>query len=174
GEPHARGDALLAQRGQQHEQRADPGEDQEEEERDLGRPADRDHGATIMRSTIWFMNIAMVAPAKGSASSMVTKMAMILGTKTRVISWIWVRAWNSAMMTPTTSPTTIMGADTMMSVQMADCAISRVNSPVMAGSGRSDSLRSVYAPVLRAAIFRIAAMGSEGHRGLPAHRSAAD
>ena len=49
---------------------------------------------------------------KGSARIKVTKIARIFGTKTSVISWIWVSAWNSAMTTPTARPTSISGADT--------------------------------------------------------------
>ena len=40
----------------------------------------------------------------GSAISMATKIARIFGTNTKVISWIWVSAWNSEMATPTDQP----------------------------------------------------------------------
>src|ERR1700752_2473495 len=67
----------------------------------------------------------------GSTSSRVTKIARIFGTNTRVCSWIWVSAWNSDTMTPTTRPTTISGDDTTTMVQIASRATSRVSGPVI-------------------------------------------
>src|ERR1700689_2511432 len=75
----------------------------------------------------------------GSASSSVTKIARILGTNTRVCSWICVSAWNSDTVTPTTRPTTISGDDTTTMVQIASRATSRVSAPVIS----SIPLRSV-------------------------------
>ncbi|MNR67594.1 hypothetical protein D3C85_1916850 [compost metagenome] len=68
-------------------------------------------------------------------------MEMILGTKTRVCSWIWVSAWNSAMTTPTTRPTIIIGADTMISVQMPSLAMSSTSAPVIRVSLRTNRAR---------------------------------
>src|SRR5687767_10713077 len=68
---------------------------------------------------------------KGNATIMVTKIAMIFGTNTRVISWIWVSAWNSEMTTPTSRPTSISGAETSTSVVMASRATSRTSGPVI-------------------------------------------
>src|SRR5665213_250072 len=67
----------------------------------------------------------------GNASSKVTKIARILGTNTRVCSWICVSAWNSDTTTPTTRPTTISGDDTTTMVQIASRATSRVSAPVI-------------------------------------------
>src|SRR6185312_2461081 len=67
----------------------------------------------------------------GSANISVTKIARILGTKTRVCSWIWVSAWNSDTTTPTTRPATIKGDDTTTIVQIASRATSRVSAPVI-------------------------------------------
>src|ERR1700734_1272597 len=67
----------------------------------------------------------------GNASSSVTKIARILGTNTRVCSWICVSAWNSDTTTPTTRPTTISGDDTTTMVQIASRATSRVSAPVI-------------------------------------------
>src|ERR1044072_3995274 len=67
----------------------------------------------------------------GSASSSVTKIARIFGTKISVCSWIWVSACTSETTTPTIRPTTISGDDTTTMVQIASRAISRVSAPVM-------------------------------------------
>src|ERR1700753_4369936 len=71
---------------------------------------------------------------KGNASSNVTKIARILGTNTRVCSWICVSAWNSDTTTPTTRPTTIKGDDTTTMVQIASRATSRVSAPVISST----------------------------------------
>src|SRR5215470_269499 len=68
----------------------------------------------------------------GSAISMATKIARILGTKASVISWIWVSAWNSEMMTPTTSPISSSGLETITSVRIASRATSSTSDPVIA------------------------------------------
>src|SRR5215813_6448670 len=68
----------------------------------------------------------------GSATSMATKIARILGTKASVISWIWVSAWNSEMTTPTMSPISISGLATITSVMIASRATSSTSDPVMA------------------------------------------
>src|SRR3954469_20878396 len=73
----------------------------------------------------------MESAMKGSASSNVTNIARIFGTKTSVCSWIWVSAWNSDTTTPTTRPTTISGDDTTTMVQIASRATSRVSAPVI-------------------------------------------
>src|SRR6266545_5141812 len=70
----------------------------------------------------------------GSAISMATKIARILGTKASVISWIWVRAWNSEMMTPTMSPISNSGLETITSVRIASRATSSTSDPVIAQS----------------------------------------
>src|ERR671936_344651 len=67
----------------------------------------------------------------GKASSSVTKIARIFGTKISVCSWICVSAWNSDTTTPTTRPTTISGAETTTRVQIASRATSRVSGPVI-------------------------------------------
>src|SRR5215470_16840004 len=67
----------------------------------------------------------------GSASSMATKIARILGTKASVISWIWVSAWNSEMTTPTMSPISISGLATITSVMIASRPTSSTSGPVM-------------------------------------------
>src|SRR5882757_2116166 len=67
----------------------------------------------------------------GSASSNVTKIARIFGTKISVCSRICVSAWNSDTTTPTTRPTTIKGDDTTTMVQIASRATSRVSAPVI-------------------------------------------
>src|SRR5262245_59054682 len=68
----------------------------------------------------------------GSATSMATKIARILGTKASVISWIWVSAWNKEMTTPTMSPISISGLATITSVRIASRATSSTSDPVMA------------------------------------------
>src|SRR3977135_205935 len=83
----------------------------------------------------------------GRASSMATKIARIFGTKTRVISWICVSAWNSDITTPTTRPTIISGLDTTTNVMIASRATSSTSGPVMASP---DGL----ADVCRVACFR--------------------
>src|SRR5438309_7820452 len=75
----------------------------------------------------------------GSAISIPMKIARILGTKTSVISWIWVSAWNSEMTTPTTRPISISGLATKTSVRMASRATSRTSDPFIAAP---DSRRS--------------------------------
>src|SRR5258708_6848269 len=67
----------------------------------------------------------------GSAISMAAKIARILGTKTSVISWIWVSACKSEMTTPTTRPISISGLATRTSVTRASRATSRTSGPVM-------------------------------------------
>ena len=54
--------------------------------------------------------------------TMAMKMAMIFGTKTRVISWICVRAWKSAIVMPTASPVIMIGADIASISQIASRA----------------------------------------------------
>ncbi len=49
-----------------------------------------------MRCATSVINPPMAAPAKGSEISSTRKIAMILGTKTSVISWIWVSACKQA------------------------------------------------------------------------------
>src|SRR3954470_1432789 len=67
----------------------------------------------------------------GRASSMATKIARIFGTKTSVISWICVSAWNSEIATPTTRPISISGLETITSVTMASRATSITSGPVI-------------------------------------------
>src|SRR5580700_3582649 len=67
----------------------------------------------------------------GSATSIATKIAMIFGTKTRVVSWICVSACNSETATPTISPTSISGEATSNSVSIASRATSITSGPVM-------------------------------------------
>src|SRR5262249_37772501 len=67
----------------------------------------------------------------GSASSMAMKIARIFGTKTSVISWICVSAWNSEITTPTMSPINISGLATSTSVMIASRATSSTSGPVM-------------------------------------------
>ena len=52
----------------------------------------------------------------GSAISNDMKIARIFGTKAMVISWICVSACSSEMATPTAKPTSMTGAETMMSI----------------------------------------------------------
>src|SRR5258708_32570411 len=63
-----------------------------------------------------------------------------------VCSWICVSAWNSEMMTPTTRPTSISGADTSTSVTIASRATSRTSGPVIHFSPhpRCDQLSSAH------------------------------
>src|SRR6476469_4730932 len=56
------------------------------------------------------IRVLMAAPAKGSASSSTTNTATILGTNTRVCSWIWVTACNRPMPKPTTRAVSMEGA----------------------------------------------------------------
>ena len=49
-----------------------------------------------MRPAMSVISPLIAAPAKGSAISSTTKMATILGTKTRVCSWIWVSGLQQA------------------------------------------------------------------------------
>ncbi len=67
----------------------------------------------------------------GSAISSEMKIARIFGTKTRVISWIWVSACSSEMTTPTAKPTSMTGLETTMSVKIASRATSRTSGPVI-------------------------------------------
>src|SRR3981189_1244596 len=83
----------------------------------------------------------------GRASSMATKIARIFGTKTSVISWICVSAWNSDIPAPTPRPTIISGLDTTTNVMIASRATSSTSGPVMASP---DGL----ADVCRIACFR--------------------
>src|SRR3954469_3663405 len=83
----------------------------------------------------------------GRASSMATKIARIFGTKTSVISWICVSAWNSEITTPTTRPTIISGLETRTNVMIASRATSSTSGPVMASPGD-------LTDVCRAACFR--------------------
>src|SRR5258705_5154204 len=78
----------------------------------------------------------------GSAISMATKIARILGTKASVISWIWVRAWNSEMMTPTMSPISSSGLETITSVRIVSRATSSTSDPVIAQFPPSSPLHS--------------------------------
>src|SRR5690606_39048980 len=84
----------------------------------------------------------MTWPMNGSIASMVRKMARILGTKTRVISWICVSACNSAIATPTASPTSISGLATLISAQMASRATSSTSAPLTFPSRSAWSVRS--------------------------------
>src|SRR5258708_33470627 len=78
----------------------------------------------------------------GSAISMAAKIARILGTKTSVISWIWVSACKSEMATPTTRPISISGLATRTSVTSESRATSRTSGPVMTTSSRSSCASS--------------------------------
>ena len=49
-----------------------------------------------MRAAISVISPYIAAPAKGSEISSTRKIAMILGTNTSVISWIWVSACKQA------------------------------------------------------------------------------
>ncbi|MNT63463.1 hypothetical protein D3C72_2012800 [compost metagenome] len=62
---------------------------------------------------------------------MVTRMATIFGTKVRVISWTWVSAWMSAMVTPTIIAASTAGPDATSTVQTAACMISRASASFM-------------------------------------------
>ena len=57
-----------------------------------------------MRAAIRIICACSVSAMNGSAISSATKIARIFGTKTSVISWICVSAWNSEMATPTARP----------------------------------------------------------------------
>src|SRR5471030_2965978 len=72
----------------------------------------------------------MAWPAKGRASSSTRKMATILGTNTRVCSWIWVTACSRPIPRPTTRAVTMEGAMISSSTRMA----LRAKSMVEAGS----------------------------------------
>ncbi len=58
----------------------------------------------MMRATMRVTWACIASAMNGNAISMATKMARIFGTKTSVISWICVSAWNSEMATPTSEP----------------------------------------------------------------------
>src|SRR5689334_20322805 len=73
----------------------------------------------------------MAEPAKGSAIRRTKKIARILGTKTRVISWIWVSACSRPMATPTTSAVSMPGAASIRRTQMDSRAKSMVSAPVI-------------------------------------------
>src|SRR5712691_1199516 len=131
-EAHPRRHAQLAQRRQQHHHGADAREHQHEGGGERRQEGDVDaHQPPMMRPTSRAMWLASASPMNGSAISMVMKMARIFGTKTSVISWIWVSAWNSEMATPTASPTSISGADTSTSVMIASRATSSTSGPVI-------------------------------------------
>src|SRR6185437_16207198 len=73
----------------------------------------------------------MASAMKGSAINSAKKIANIFGMKTSVVSWICVSACSSEMTTPTTSPTSISGAETSSSVTMASRATSRTSGPLI-------------------------------------------
>src|SRR3954447_16495900 len=85
----------------------------------------------MIRDEIRIMWPCRASAMNGSASSSVTKIASIFGTKISVCSWIWVSAWISDTATPTRRPTIISGDDTTTMVQIASRAMSRVSAPVM-------------------------------------------
>src|SRR5215472_9875547 len=86
-----------------------------------------------MRVAMFVISPYIAWPAKGSAIRSTTKIAMILGTKTSVISWICVSACRRPMARPTTSAVTIAGAAISSSTQMASRAKSMVSAGVMVG-----------------------------------------
>src|ERR1044071_8720282 len=86
----------------------------------------------MMRAAIRAIWACKTSPMNGSAISIATKIARIFGTNTRVISWICVSAWNSEITTPTASPTSISGLDTITSVQIASRATSSTSEPFIA------------------------------------------
>ena len=102
----------------------------------------------------------------GSATSMATKIARIFGTNTSVISWICVSAWNSEMTTPTTSPTSISGAETSTSVMMASRATSRTSGPVICFSVLILRCRRVRTGLAKVRHRRIAAYARISGDGL--------
>src|SRR5262245_11830885 len=85
-----------------------------------------------MRAASLIMWPCRLSAMNGSATSMATKIARILGTKASVSAWIWVSAWNSEMTTPTMSPISISGLETITSVRIASRATSSTSAPVMA------------------------------------------
>ena len=62
-----------------------------------------------------------------------TRMTMIFGTKVSVTSWIWVRAWISAMMVPTSIAAPTAGPEATMMVQIAAWTMSRASRSFMTG-----------------------------------------
>ena len=85
----------------------------------------------MIRDEIRIISLCSASAMNGSANNNVTNIARIFGTETNVYSWIEVSAWNSEITTPTTRPTTIIGDDTTMMVQIASRATSRVSAPVI-------------------------------------------
>src|SRR5215469_13973077 len=71
-----------------------------------------------MRCATSVINPLSAAPAKGSEMSSTTKIAMIFGTKTSVISWICVSAWSRPIARPTTSDVSMTGVMTSSSTIM--------------------------------------------------------
>src|SRR5262245_57786156 len=90
-----------------------------------------------MRAASLTMWPCRLSAMNGSATSMATKIARIFGTKASVISWIWVSAWTSDMTTPTMSPISISGLETITSVRIASRATSSTSDPVMAQTSAS-------------------------------------
>src|SRR5690349_10112081 len=68
----------------------------------------------------------------GASSSRETKTTRIFGTKVRVASWIWVKAWNSEMMRPTMSEISMIGVPIFSTTITASRLTSRSAASSMA------------------------------------------
>ena len=81
------------------------------------------------------MKVVRVLSMKGRSTKSDAKMVTIFGTKDRVISCIWVRAWNSAMTRPTPRASSSTGAPTLSATRIASRAISMTSTESMASFG---------------------------------------
>src|SRR6185312_13531023 len=84
-----------------------------------------------MRSISRSVKVVIEDSMKGSSTNSATDMMMILGAKVRVCSCSWVMAWNSEIVMPTTSDSSIIGPATCSITRIASRAISSVSASVI-------------------------------------------